>query len=231
MKIESAKILGALSAIAFFCMTVTVSNAGVIKSYDFNGDLSDTLGNGVDLIASGGTISGGRYSFGLNQGLKLNSALLDTSNYGVEFRVRVNDSLSSYNKLLDFQDLGSDLGLYILNGQITFYTTSGTGGSLPLGSDFTLGFERAAGTVRIWVDNALILSFSDSGQAVSGPNILNFFEDDFSTGQSEAFEGSVDWIRIHEDSSTFGLGAVPEPTSLAIFGAICILGSGRRRKA
>lgn len=43
--------------------------------------------------------------------------------------------------------------------------------------------------------------------------VRSFFEDDFDSRQGEAFVGSVDFIRIHEDTSTLGTAPVPLPAA------------------
>lgn len=206
-----------------------------MKSYDFNGGLSDSLGNGNDLVASGGTTSGGRYHFGDDQGLRLTDALSDTSNYGIEFRFRFDDDVSGYGKLIDFQDLASDDGLYVLNNQVNFYPVGTTGGLMNAGTDYTVGVERKNDIVSVFLDGTLLFDFlDDTGfYAVSGGNILNFFQDDTPVS-GESFAGSVDFVRIHTDSSTFGQSpaAVPEPLSATVWG-VGLIGAfiARRRKA
>lgn len=223
----------------FFTLALTAgysatANAALINSYDFNDDLSDTLGNGLGLTASGGTVSGGRYNFSGNQGLRLSSALPSTTDYGIEIGFQMNDSLSGWNKLIDFQDLASDLGLYVNNGTIDFYTAGPAGGSVLLNTDFTVGIARSAGIIELFLNGTSLSSFADGGQAVSGSNILNFFEDDFATGQGESFVGSADFIRIHNDSTTFGAEpiTVPEPATFALMGlGLAGIGFSRKRKA
>lgn len=211
--------------------SLSEAQAALLKSYDFNGNLSDTLGNGVPLTSAEGSISGGRYSFPNNQGLRLTSALPSTTDYGIEMRLRVDDSVDGYNKLIDFQDLSSDLGLYILNGQITFYTLSSRFGRVSVGTDFTLGLARSLGSIEVFLNGTSLFTAADtSNQAVPLSNVLNFFIDDnqTTTGQLESFAGSVDFIRIHNDSSTFGTEptVVPEPTSLTFLGAATAMGFG-----
>jgi hypothetical protein len=207
-------LISALAVAVLACMSIN-ANAALIKSYDFNGDFSDTLGNGFDLTPSGGTVSGGRYSFSDNQGLRLTSALPSTTDYAIELSFQMNDSLSGYNKLIDFQDLVSDNGQYVFRGELSFYDIGPTGGSVLLNTDFTVGLARSAGSIELFLNGTLLGIKADfSGQAVPGSNILNFFEDDTITGQSESFVGSVDFIRIHDDSSTFGTAPVPEPATL-----------------
>lgn len=220
-----------LSCLMMVCGT---ANAGLIKSYDFNGGYSDTLGNGVDLVASGGSISSGIYNFSDNQGLELSSALANTSDYAIEMRLRVNDNLSSWNKLIDFSGLVSDNGMYLLNGGFDFYVSGShiLGGPVTLGEYFNLAFVRSAGIVTAYFNGVALTPFNDSSnQAVSISNTLNFFEDDLATSQRESFDGSVDFIRIHDDATTFGTqptASVPEPSTLAIF-ALGIMGLASRR--
>lgn len=42
-----------LLTLACSAVLVSPTEAGFVKSYDFNGNLSDTLGNGLDLISGG----------------------------------------------------------------------------------------------------------------------------------------------------------------------------------
>ena len=225
-----------LSCLMMVCGT---ANAALIKSYDFNGGYSDTLGNGVDLVASGGSILGGEYNFTNNQGLELTSALANTSDYAIEMSLRVTDSLSGYNKLIDFMGLGSDNGMYLLNGAFNFYVSGShsLGGPVILNEYFNLAFVRSAGIITTFFDGVALTPFTDSSnQAVSLSNTLNFFEDDLATSQNESFAGVVDFIRIHDDASSFGnqptvpnpTANVPEPSTLAIF-ALGIMGLASRR--
>lgn len=72
------------AAAAAMVALTSAAQAALIKSYDFNGTLDDTLGNGASLVASGGTVGATDYTFGLNQGLRLTSALADTSTYAIK---------------------------------------------------------------------------------------------------------------------------------------------------
>jgi hypothetical protein len=83
---------------------------------------------------------------------------------------------------------------------------------------------RSSNDITAYLNGSSLGTFSDSGsQAVSVGNSLNFFEDDNRT-QSEAFNGSVDFIRIHADSSTLGQApvGVPEPATLGLFGLMLL---------
>lgn len=236
MKIKFYNTLLTAIFLATSCF-ISVANAGLIKSYDFNGDLSDTLANGVDMTASGGALGGGLYTFGHNQGLRLTSALSDTADYAIEMRLRIDDDLSSWNKLLDFEDLTSDNGLYLFDGNFDFYVSGQNilGGPVNLNEFFTISFVRSAGVITTYYNGVALTPFIDSlNQAIPSSNILNFFEDDTLTAKGESFSGAVDYIRIHGDDSTFGDDPgipVHEPGTILLFG-LALLGTfaSRRKK-
>jgi hypothetical protein len=229
---KSKWLVGALTGLLLAGVSVA-ANAVLLKSYDFDGDLTDTLGNGVDLIASGGSIASGRYSFVDNQGLRLTSALPSTTDYGIEIKLQMNDSLAGFNKLIDFQDLTSDLGLYEDDEGISFLMIGPLEGRVFLSTDFTVGLGRSAGDIEVFLDGVLLFDAADGDeQAVPLDNILNFFEDDNLFGKGESFVGSVDFIRIHDDSSTFGTEppTIPEPTTILLLGlGLAGLGFARKR--
>jgi hypothetical protein len=203
------------------------ANAALISSYDFNGDFSDTLGNGGDLMSLGGAISDGRYKFADDEGLKLINGLLDTSSYAIEIKLLKSDVLDGgYSKLIDFLDLQSESGLYLYDNYLVFYPEASefeSDETYALNTDFVVGLVRSGGVLTYFLNDVSVYNFQDTdGSGVSSSNILHFFVDDNDPGSlGEIFSGSADFIRIHDDSSTFGLAPpstnVPEPGTFTLF--------------
>ena len=133
-----------------FLIFAAPASAALIKSYDFNGNFADTLGNGSDLVPFGGTISGGRYIFGFNQGLGLDSALPSTSNYAIEFKFEMTDDPTFWNKLIDFEDQTSDIGLYVGGDRLRFFNdTAGGPDPIPLNTDVVVTLTRNGATNEV----------------------------------------------------------------------------------
>ena len=115
-----------------------------------------------------------------------------------------------------------------------FYPDDTTAGTYLLNTDLIVGLARSGGTVELFLDGVSVYSFLDvNGEGVSSLNILNFFiDDDNQNSLGESFSGSVNFIRIHDDSSTFGMEPpmtnVPEPGTLTIF-ALGMIGLASRR--
>lgn len=223
------RVANVLTVVAAICLAQGAQGA-VLKSYDFTTGLGDTLGAGHDLTANGGTVAGGLYAFGANQGLRLTEALPDTETYAIEMRLRFDDCIAGWAKMLDFQNLASDDGLYLWADRAIFFPISDQFGAVNAGEFFTLGLDRVGGLLTAFLNGTQVFSMPDVGNnAVSVPNILNFFRDDVTGDHSETFAGAVDFIRIHDDRSTFGMAPVPVPASLPLLAAAMGLFAVMRR--
>jgi hypothetical protein len=231
-KFVSAAIVGLILSVTFL---PNVANAGLIKSYDFNGDLTDTLGNGVDLLALGGSISAGQYHFEAAQGLIMNSALASTTSYAFEvgFSASLWDNSwgISWNSLVNFSNYGTnDNALYYSGsygvGVYPYDASTYASGTLLQNTPYVLGFVNNNGSYTISINGTSVTSYDTDGYTTpSALNTLRFFKDNY----GEDFAGSVDFIRIHSDASSFGqVAAVPEPSTLAIF-ALGMMGLVSRR--
>ena len=236
MKKTVSKIIATL-AVALPLVTAGNAQAAavLIHDYQLNGTLNDALSANA-LVGLGGNLTdnAGRYTFGANQGLKLTNGLNNTSVWSMDFRASYSSLSGTWKKLVDFQNLGTDRGLYFTNygsGNGLQYYPHGLGpDSVNTGTDYTIALTRdVLGDLRGYVNGALQWTIAVEPDAVSASNILHFFVDDFATGQSEAQGGSVDFIRIYDgvlnqaDVTILNQGgsvgnSVPEPGSLALLG-------------
>lgn len=224
MKLKILKI-----AIAGLLLSITtLANAAMIKSYDFNGNLSDTLGNGSDLVSLGGFVSGGQYHFDAAEGLILNSAVSSITDFAFEIGFTATDWEHAWNRLVNFNT--GDQGLYYSNngggvGVSPYDPAAYVSGSLATNTPYVLSFVKSSGFYTTSINGSSVTFNDTNGYTTPSLNVLRFFEDDV----DENFSGSVDFIRIHDDASSFGqIAVVPEPSTLAIF-TLGIIGLASRR--
>ena len=170
-----------------------------VHTYTFDADTEDSTGS-TALIPNGGAIADGRYVFGAGQGLTLNDAVPDATRYTIEMRFRIDDLASAFwKKIVDFNDLAIDEGLYVQGDQVRYYP-SPTISLTPLvsGQDATLILARHNdGNVDVYLDGVLQYSETTTSSEPAG-NVLHFFRDDLQTLETEAAAGSVDYLRIFD---------------------------------
>jgi hypothetical protein len=210
------------------------------------GSYADQLG-GPSLVGNGGTLTANGYTFGAGQGLSLTGGA-NASDYSVEMVFSVN-SVSNWNKLLDFKNLTSDNGLYVAAGSVRFWPTFPTTGSMGANTSTNLILTRDGGSnlVTVYLNGVSIMSFVDGwGHTLLSNNVLNFFQDDALTGGREATGGNVSLIRLYDGALsqaqvTFvddnggtlpsAPAPTPEPASLLLVGAgLASLAAAKRRK-
>lgn len=204
---------------------------------------SDALG-GPALTGLGGTFGTSAYgqvgySFGANQGLSVSGAV-GASVYTIDFSVAL-DNVLGYRRLVDFQDLGSDTGLYVLNQTLDFYPVANGSPVLNAGELARITVTRdAAGVFTGYVNGVQQLQFTDSNgwSAFSGPSQVAYFFRDDNAVANEASSGFVDYIRIYDVALSASEVAalanpVPEPATWASMAAgLAAVGSivARRRR-
>ncbi len=208
------------------------AQAALLHSYDFTTGLGDTMGTGPSLTSFGGVVSGGTYTFDLQEGLRLVNGLPSSTDYAIEIGITAVDSVSGYNKVLDFLGRSSDFGIYFYNAAVEAYGYGVNGGFVPDNVPFVFSVERSGNLFSAWVNGVLAMTTFDPSN-IYASNDVHFFMDD-SAVSGEALAGSLDYIRIHDTSASFGteptLPAVPLPASaVLLLAGLAGLGALRQR--
>jgi hypothetical protein len=159
-------------------------------------------------------------------------------------------SASGYEKIVDFKNLTSDNGLYNLSAALNFYPAAATGfaNTMPAGTFVNVAITRDAASSMVfgYVNGVQQWQFTDTpsyGTFSSPNNIINFFQDDITTGGRESSAGVATRIQIFDGALTGAEVAalpasgapsnVPEPMSLSLSGAglsLCLLLHSRRNR-
>ncbi len=175
-------------------------------------------------------LSAAGYAFTASHGLSLSGGLTNTGDYSIAMNFDFSN-LSGYRKILDFDNLQLDYGLYTLGAALNFYPITVTQqGALSPSTPVELVFTRNAAShlITAYVNGASLLSAVDtlSPAVFSGPaGIIYFFTDDTTvTGNDPT--GSVQRIRLYDGALTAAQvtaldvppAAVPEPATFTLIG-------------
>jgi len=214
-------------AIVFLLSCATSANAAtLLHSYQFQGNLNDSLG-GIALTADGGTLGSSSYSFDKNQGLTLSNGLTAGDSYSIALNFNFT-TLNGWQKIVDFKDLVPDSGFYTLDNYLNFYPVAN--GSTPLtvntNADVVITRDSSSNVFTAYLNGVQELTFTDSSSLAvfnSANNIMHFFEDDAATSHSEAAPGVVNSIRIWDGAlsanEVANISAVPVPAAIWLFGS------------
>lgn len=246
-------VAGSLVALSLLTAPAALAQSPT-HAYTLNGTFSDALG-GPSLVPLGGTLGANGYTFPSNQGLSLSGAINPT-NYSIEmmFNFAADANLTSWRKVLDFKNRGSDHGVYAYNQNLQFYPViTATVTAIEAGVPLHLLVTRNAGDDQFnaFINGQLQFTFTDElGRATfTGPgNIIHFMTDDvIVTGESAP--GFIDWIRIYDQpvsvqqaAARFQAGdspllpqvpqaTVPEPATVVLLACgLLVLGGVASRK-
>lgn len=223
---------------ALFASLIASSLAANAASlYDFNGNLDDSLGSGPALVDRGGSVVGGNYVFGGNQGLTLDFSGFNAASYDLTLRFSFESVGTgvSWRKIVDFEGRNTDEGLYSFDNHLQFVETAGNRGpehfvnsalaSFAPNQPVTLRITREGGSglFTAFINGIEELSFVDSnGRAVFNTGQANFFVDDVDTC-CEFSAGSVEFIAVNS-------APVPLPASLPLLVSSLALVASRVRR-
>ena len=194
-----------------FPAAVSTAQASTL-TFDLNGTYASNENPGISLTPNGGTLSATGYTFAAGQGLSLDLGSTPTT-YSVDMKVEFSPLKTGYTKVLDFSNLVSDSGLYVLDNHINLFPNGGSGpGNFTSGDIHDILITRdALNNVSVSVDGVAQVSALDLASQYNG-SILTFFADDAATNHTEQSPGFVDSITITTDLTA----AVPEPSTWAM---------------
>lgn len=199
-----------ISLLIVFCMLSNSMHAASYKYYFFY-NLKEKAGTGPDLISqctptyTWETMPGGFGksvdTFDKGCGLVFNDSLtsfLSTGTYTIEIYFRL-DTTTGYKKLIDFNNLTADAGLYNFNGKLNLYPSFSSDSLMGPNTYQYVALTRdnASKKMYIYHNNTVAGSYNDStDKYIYGVNKrLIFFRDDTGTG-NEQTGGAVALVAI-----------------------------------
>ncbi|WP_028468714.1 PEP-CTERM sorting domain-containing protein [Neptunomonas japonica] len=217
----------ALGFIAAIGVSVN-ANAALIGQWDFNGSVAGTPGNDAVLSAPTGLDTSG-YNFDSGNGVAINVAGI-TDTYAIEMQFSLDSNDSGYQRLISFDGIAEDYGLYAYDNYIYFYDASPDidNFTFSAGEAMTLKVSRdgSTDTFSAYLNDNFLWDFDDSSNlaVITDPSqMLNFFVDDGSENPS----GFVDSIKVFDGNDN--ASTVPVPATMYLF-LTGLLGLMRLRK-
>ena len=202
------------------------AGAQTTHDYEFASGLNDSVAGGASLQASfrdpaTGSVSNGFYNFQQGAGLSL-STLLPGSTYTIDISTTFTN-VDGYRKLVSFNNLTDDAGLYILNGGLNLYNVAnGPANIVTAGTAFDARLSRdgSTGVITGYLNGVLQFSYTDTSNSYLASTNLYFLRDD-TRQNGEDSAGSADFIRISDVATgappvSTTVAAVPEPASWAL---------------
>lgn len=193
-----------------------------IHHYPLHDSYDDVFG-GPPLTPNGGGFIGNRYQFGPGQGLSVEGAMPHQV-YTIDMTFSF-QSLTSWNKVVDFGDLVPDTGLYTYEAAVQYVIVQSADfltseAQVEIGTSRRLTTTRdASGTVTAYIDGVIAvgargatpdpptgalspMTFVDSTNiAALSTDRVHFFIDDSATNDETA-AGTVEELRIYDVALT-----------------------------
>jgi len=192
-----------LAAIAAFGIQSQSTYAGVIYNWDFTQSATDTVNGVVATFGNPGGLGPQGYTFtDSGEGITVLQppAVAVTGTYTIVLVFSLVQDTGGYQRIIDFQDYTTDMGLYVNDADFYFYDYDDSDLDLinvPFMQDMTFVITRNAATKVITgtLDGQQIWSFVDTGDFGvfnAASNVMHFFQDD----SDEHPAGTVKSIRV-----------------------------------
>lgn len=226
---HSLSALVGLSVLAFPLPTFA---ATLVADYQFNDSLASSIEGAPSLFDLGTDNFFGAeiiddqsapvFNFAEQTGLQLSTAgLIPNDSYSIAMLFNF-DTVEFWRKIVDVNNRVTDAGLYTFSSDMFYYGKKDTvdgGTGAPLGVDewVQVVFTRDSDNqIFTYVDGVEQLSFVDDNNysKIVPDDVLYFFRDDFTTGDSENSSGAIARLRLYEGalsaSEVAALDRLPE---------------------
>ncbi|MEL7039474.1 MAG: LamG-like jellyroll fold domain-containing protein [Cyanobacteria bacterium J06592_8] len=227
-----SKSLSALVGLSFLALPLPSFAATLVADYQFDNSLASSIEGapslfdlGTDNFFGTETVDGQSttvFNFAEQTGLQLSTeGLIPNDDYSVSMLFNF-DTVEFWRKILDVNNRVTDAGLYTFSSDMFYYgkkdvVDSGTGTPLGLDQWVQVVFTRDSDDqVVTYVDGVEQLNFFDDNNysKIVPDDVLHFFRDDFTTGDSENSSGAIARLRVYDGalsaSQVAALDRLPE---------------------
>lgn len=176
--------------------------AQLIHAYELNGSTADEFGGPSMVLPDVEGLGFSGYAFGDSDGPSLTGAI-DPFEYSIEMFFSIEDTFG-FKKLIDFNQLSADSGLYSLDQNLNFYPVVTGDGDVIQADELThVVVTRDGETDEFtgYVNGVEEISFIDTQELAvfdTPGNVINFLIDDNPTEKTEDSAGFLDFVHIYD---------------------------------